>query len=70
MQLGRWEDAISAFSRALEIEPTHAQARGKRTEARQRIGDNTPGTPDTNQGSADEYYEDDGGDTDDNTGKE
>jgi hypothetical protein len=41
MQLGRWEDAISAFNHALEIEPAHSQAREKRTEARQKLGDST-----------------------------
>jgi tetratricopeptide (TPR) repeat protein len=37
MQLERWEDAIQAFNRALEIDPSHQAARDKRTEARQKL---------------------------------
>jgi len=40
MQLERWHEAVSVFNRALEIDPSHRPSRDKRTQARQRLGDN------------------------------
>ncbi len=38
MQLERWSEAIQAFDRALEIDPSHQPSRDKRAEAQQKLG--------------------------------